>query len=92
MPNAIASGMATVDETRPAKMSLRVAATPETHARDEADVESMRFTYWSQAKIASSGVGVIDGERKWIWPFSAGHRIGTYLQETRNVSDRPNQE
>src|SRR5580704_10512623 len=42
MPNAIASGMATVDETSPAAMSARAVATPGIGVRDEVS-ESMRF-------------------------------------------------
>jgi hypothetical protein len=44
MPNAIASGMATVEEIRPAMMSARAVAAPRTGMRDEVDVESMQFT------------------------------------------------
>jgi hypothetical protein len=72
MPNAIASGIATVDETRPAKMSVRAAATPGIDARGEADVESMRFTYWNQAEIASSGVEIISAGRGWDLAFFRG--------------------
>jgi hypothetical protein len=41
MPNAIASGMATVDETSPAMMSLRAVATPGIGAGGAAGVESV---------------------------------------------------
>jgi hypothetical protein len=52
MPNAIASGMATLDETSSARMSLRTAATPGFGARDEAGVEFMRFTCSGSGGIA----------------------------------------
>jgi hypothetical protein len=45
MPKAIASGMARVDETRPAITSMRAVAMLKIGVRDEVDFESMRFTY-----------------------------------------------
>jgi hypothetical protein len=45
MPKAIASGMARVDETRPAIRSARAVAMLKIGVRDEVDFESMRFTF-----------------------------------------------
>src|ERR1700739_1372033 len=45
MPKAIASGMATADETSPALISACAVATPEIGVREEV-LEFMQFTYW----------------------------------------------
>jgi hypothetical protein len=58
MPNAIASGMAMVDETRPATMSPRNAVTLNIVARDAVESVSIELLTLAARSMASGGNGV----------------------------------